>query len=179
MFGIDLGDKERKLLPDELDVGKRVFKGTIKWWQVRISNGHGQGNSIFTNAGIGQDTIHVTKTNYAKVPNDILVHELAHVWQATNMGFTGWGYKVNSIAHQAYHMARGHGRNAAYTYDRKLLGERGWEAFSTEEQAQIVEDWFAGGEQKTDPAFRYIHHCIRNLRFHVGMFGMIPPPDVP
>lgn len=178
MFGIDTGKNSRKLTPNELAVGKRVFEDSINWGQVRISDGHGRGNSIFTNAGIGQDTIYVTKQFYSAVPDDILVHELVHVWQGTNDGLTGWGYKLDSLAHQGYHTLVGNGRNAAYTYDRAWLGLRGWGMFSAEEQAQVVEDWFKGGELKTDPAFRYIHWCIRKTMFCRGLLGNLPPWEV-
>ena len=178
MIGIDLGDNERKLLPDELLVARRVFGNSIKWWQVRVSDGHGLGDSIFTNAGIGQDTMHVTKFHYARVPNDVLIHELVHVWQATNLGFTGWGYKANSILHQGYHTLLGNTRNAAYTYNRARLGKDGFEDFSTEEQAQIVEDWFIRGEHRNDPAFRYIHHCIRECDYIGRFLGHVCPPAV-
>jgi hypothetical protein len=169
----------RKLRPDEEAVGRRVFKDTIKWWQVRISDGSGLGDSIFTNAGIGLDRIYVTRHHYAHVPDEILVHELTHVWQATNDGITGWGYKLNSLLHQGYHELRGHGRNAAYDYDRNLLGKDSWNDFSTEEQAQIVEDWFTRGESPTDPAFRYIHWCIRETLFVGGLPGSVVPPAAP
>lgn len=177
MFGIDLGTKERKLTGLELTVGKRVFQNSIKWHQLRITNGHGKGNSVFTNAGIGQDTMHMTNRYYNNPPKDLLVHELTHVWQATNHGITGWGYKLNSLAHQGYHMIRGNGRNAAYYYDRKLLGKDAWDDFSVEEQAQIVEDWFVRGEKRSDPAFRYIHWCIRKKLF-IGTIGWKVPPVV-
>ena len=179
MLGIDFGDNDRSLLPEELLVGIRVFGGSINWGQVRINDGHGLDDSIYSNAGIGADRIYVTKAYYARVPNYILVHELVHVWQATNLGFTGWGYKLNSLAHQGYHKLLGHGRNAAYTYDRSKLGKDGFEDFSTEEQAQIVEDWFSRGEQRTDPAFRYIHHCIRECNYIGRGFGHVCPPPAP
>lgn len=168
--------QSRTLNPMELSVGKRVFWDTIKWGQVRISDGSGIGDSIFTNAGIGLDTIYVTKLNFSSVPNSILIHELTHVWQGTNDGITGWGYKWSSLAHQGYHMARGNGRNAAYTYDASLLGRFGWGLYPAEEQAQIVEDWFTGGEQTNHPAYRYIYWCIRRLIYTQSWW---PTPPVP
>lgn len=185
-IGIDFGNRERKLTPQELKIGMQVFKNTIKWRQVRITNGHGQGNSVFTNAGIGQDTMHMTKTHYINPPNLLLVHELTHIWQATNHGITGWGYKLNSIAHQGYHRANNWKRSlqgkaktgrTAYTYDPKKLGKDAWDDFGIEEQAEIVEDWFKNGQLRTDPAFRYIHWCIRKKAF-IGAAGFICPPDV-
>src|SRR3954463_1554941 len=166
--------QERALSAPEKAVEQRVFGNTIKWDQVRISDGSGVGGSIFTNAGIGDDTIYVTKNNYQAVPHQTLVHELTHVWQATNDGITGWGYKVSSLVHQGYHMARGSGRNAAYTYNPELLGVIGWGAFPAEEQAQIVEDWFASGEKTSEPAFRYIYWCIRRLQFTGNFWPPLP-----
>lgn len=173
MFG---ETQARKLHPTELAVGKRVFGNTIKWDQVRISDGSGVGDSIFTNAGIGLDRIYVTKHHFSMVPNEILIHELAHVWQGTHDGITGWGYKISSLVHQGYHMARGNSRNAAYTYDAKLVGLIPWSMYPAEEQAQIVEDWFSNGEQTSHPAYRYIYWCIRRLRFISGLW---PTPPVP
>jgi hypothetical protein len=181
---MNFGTLERTLTSQELKVGRRVFQDTIKWSQVRITDGSGAGNSVFTNAGIGQDTIHMTKKHYNNPPYPLLVHELTHVWQATNHGITGLGYKLNSLAHQGYHMARtkllgGSGRNAAYTYDPKLLGKKGWGKFSVEEQAQIVEEWFKRGEKTSDPAFRYIYWCIREKKYITGPMANFVPPEVP
>ena len=181
---MNFGTLERKLTARELQVGRRVFQETIKWGQVRITDGSGSGDSVFTNAGIGQDTMHMTKRHYNNPSDALLVHELTHIWQATNHGFTGLGYKLNSLAHQGYHMAKtwvsgGKGRNAAYDYDRKLLGKDSWDDFSIEEQAQIVEDWFVRGEKTSDPAFRYIHWCIRKKKFITGITSQVVPPEVP
>lgn len=196
---MDFGDRERRLTAGERALGQRIFGNTIKWHQVRISNGAGVGDSIFTNAGIGQDTIHVTKRHYHKtrsIPDLLLVHELVHVWQATNHGLTGWGYKANSLVHQGYHESKswvkcklgfscGPGRNGAYTYNRKLLGVVGWHHFSVEEQAQIVEDWyrrFRGnlGSQaaRRDPAFRYVYWVLQKKHIMYFVYSL-PPKKVP
>lgn len=176
-FGASTGSRERPLKPSEIAVAKQVFLDSITWSEVRISDGHGRGNSVFTNAGIGKDTIYMTGAKYANPPNDTLIHELTHVWQGTHEGLTGLGYKADSLLHQGFHIAMGHGRNAAYAYDRGALGSVSWSTFTAEQQAAIVEDWFKNGKKQSDPAYPYIYWCIQRLQF-VGDWWKGPPPPV-
>jgi hypothetical protein len=178
-LGVATGETStRGLSALEVFVGRSVFLDTIDWGDVVISDGSGLGGSTFTNAGWGEDVIYVGRHEYLALPHGTLIHELVHVWQGENDGITGLAYKLNSLVHQGYHTVAGHGRNAAYTYHRSDLGKRGWDAFSTEEQAQIVQDWFVRGKKRTDPAYPYIYWCIQRLRWIGRPLGAFAPPPV-
>ena len=79
----------------------------------------------------------------------ILVHELTHVWQGHNKTVQ-WGYVANSVWHQ---LTAG---QDAYKY---TLGQS-WNSYNAEQQASIVQDWFANGRKEDDPAFGYIRDNI-------------------
>lgn len=78
-----------------------------------------------------------------------LIHELTHVWQGKH-GSWQWAYVFNAIAAQA-----GSGDPYAYTAGQK------WNQYNPEQQAHIVEDWFATGMKTTSDLYRYIRDNIR------------------
>lgn len=117
---------------------------------------------------------------YSNVPDNLLIHELVHVWQGQNNGLTGLGYKLDSAIHQIL-------PGNAYHFDERLMGRFGWGMFNAEQQAEIVESWFRkgtnpnkrgptwGNERRSDIRFRYVHWVIRKRWFG----GWAPPPPAP
>jgi hypothetical protein len=91
-------------------------------------------------------------------PGEVLVHEACHVWQGYRHAFTWW-YIVNSVYCQGRELT--HGR-PAYDYDRKNL--KRWDRYEAEQQASIVEDWFAGRDRNNN--FPFIRDNIRPGRPH-------------
>jgi hypothetical protein len=79
----------------------------------------------------------------------LLIHELTHVWQSAH---SVW--PPASIFNSAWHQLT-KGANA-YSYSPGLE----WHAYNVEQQAHIVEDWFARGMQPGD-ANRYVRDNIR------------------
>ena len=88
-------------------------------------------------------------------PGDTLIHETAHVWQGFNRAFT-WAYIFESVYYQT---TEGSG---AYAYSPG----RQWDTYGPEEQASIVEDWYANGELTSDPLFPYIKSNVRQSSAH-------------
>lgn len=80
----------------------------------------------------------------------LLVHETAHVWQGKNSTFSQ-SYVYNSIISQ--HL-KGQG---AYTY----TAGQDWSTYNVEQQASIVEDWFAQGENESGNLFPYVKDYVR------------------
>src|SRR5262249_32015930 len=68
---------------------------------------------------------------YHKKAGDILIHELAHVWQGVHYGFP-WDYVFNSVWNQCRCSLH---RKSAYSY---VAGKQ-WNEYECEPQAQIVE----------------------------------------
>ncbi|HUZ63990.1 MAG TPA: hypothetical protein VMU82_09820 [Acetobacteraceae bacterium] len=90
----------------------------------------------------------------------LLVHETTHVWQGRNSIFA-LTYVISSVVSQCAGI-RGtsglSGRSAAYAYAPGLA----WGSYNAEQQACIVEDWFAAGEPTGGPLYsRYIVGHIR------------------
>jgi hypothetical protein len=102
-----------------------------------------------------------TKDGY-KTPGEIFIHELTHAWQITHAPFP---HDVFWRAAQAKLAGQG-----AYQY-----GPPGpeWESLGLEQQATIVNEWFAGnshhmtpalssrkGQDTNDPYYGYISNNI-------------------
>jgi hypothetical protein len=133
----------------ERGVAKTVFKYTIPYDNIYLSTGLGAGDRPFTipdPENFGSFIIYIG----SKVTWDILIHELAHVWQGHNSNFA-WGYTLNSLFSQMV-------CDNAYKY---RLGDE-WQNYNVEQQASIVEDWYKRGRSKSDPAFRYIRDNVWN-----------------
>lgn len=105
-----------------------------------------------------------------------LIHELAHVWQGEHYNSWSWTYVVFSLKDQAVN-------NDAYAYDKTRLGP--WDDYGPEQEAQIVEDWFADGMKTYDPTnetgdlrFYYIKKHIRgeDVAYNWLMPGVKPLP---
>jgi hypothetical protein len=92
---------------------------------------------------------------------DLLIHELTHVWQGEDSLFSS-AYVFKSLWHQ-----RG-GNAYDYGKDKPKPGEfelQPWADYNPEQQAQLVEDWFHDGMKDNwegnEPRYQYI---VENLR---------------
>ena len=85
----------------------------------------------------------------------LLIHELTHVWQGEHSNWT-WGYVFNSLLQQA------RSGKSAYSYDPSKLSSSKWSDYNVEQQADIVEDWFAGGKSDKDDRYKFITSVIRS-----------------
>lgn len=86
----------------------------------------------------------------------LLVHELAHVWQGKNSTSANT-FVVNSIMHQCRASIFGSDRGGAYDF----TAGQPWSSYNTEQQASIIEAWFAAGKREDDPYFPYIRDFVR------------------
>ncbi len=87
---------------------------------------------------------------------NLLVHELAHVWQGKN-STAATTYVVNSIMHQCRASIFGSSRNGAYDYP----AGQSWSSYNTEQQASIIEHWFESGKPESGPLWPYIRDYVR------------------
>lgn len=169
----------RHLAANEIAIARTVFNDTIPYDQVLVSDGLGGGDRPFTvptslpmnfptfpnfNVRGGRYVIHAGDGYYgmstAKADKELLIHELTHVWQGENETSWSWAYVIFSLKDQAL-------SDDAYAYDHERY--KPWRDYGPEQQAQIVEDWYAEGMKSFDPLsqtgdrrFYYIKKHIRH-----------------
>lgn len=156
----------RGLEPGDIFVINQVFRKSLPneflRSKVMLRNTLGIGDRPFTeiSAGIGRYEIHMgwevtSRTTRSDDYYSTLVHEMTHVWQARHSWWGIAGVWMSSIKCQCCRQGN------AYLYGEGNLGKKEWSDFGREEQAQIVEDWYAKKKMKTtDPRFQYIRDNI-------------------
>jgi len=153
--------KVRSLSSSEIALAKSVFRNTMNYGLVRVTDALGLNNAPWTSntppvymMNVGTNYSSLTSSNYRK---RLLIHELTHVWQGQHLV----PFMLNSAAHQSLSIINNGGNIAArgdgYTY---TLGKR-WGQYNVEQQASIVADWFKNGLKTSDPRYRYIRDNIR------------------
>ncbi len=188
----------RFLAGGEIAIAKDVYKQTIPYASILVSDGIGADNRPFTVPTIlplhdplppfynfnvkrdGKYVIHAGDGYYGMTKSDddrtTLIHELAHVWQGEHYDSWSWTYVVFSLKDQAL-------SDDAYAYDKTRLGP--WDDYGPEQQAKIVEDWFVDKMKTYDPTtstgdlrFYYIKKYIWGERVDYNwlMPGVRPLP---
>jgi hypothetical protein len=148
---------------------RRVFGASLTLSRVEIADDTGIGDRPWTGCGLWMYTIHLGKNAYENGTSQTpglkatLIHELTHCWQGQNSTF-GFGYMIGSVCSQAKSLvvtaaSSPKGPNTAAAYEYKL--GKDWTDYNCEQQASIVEDWYAGGCSDTDPGFSYIRDYVR------------------
>jgi hypothetical protein len=144
--------KQRHLSDEERAFADRVFAGRVPLDRVMLTNlvglggrpftAPGPGGTILVNVGHGyDDPVRYTGNGGERLgvnaAGQLLIHELAHAWQIANDTFTPAYYcKALSTA-----IGTVGGDMSAYTYGP---AGQSWGSFGTEQQASIVDEWFAG-----------------------------------
>ncbi len=150
----------RTLLPSELTLANGVFQNSVLYSQVRLQNDTGLGGRPWTSPPSPYYVLHVgayyqdmTTSNYRR---RLLIHELTHVWQGQHG--VPLGYVLNSAFHQTLTGITNGGDVApAYSYNTGLK----WAQYNSEQQASIVEDWFASGSNSSNARYVYITNNVR------------------
>jgi hypothetical protein len=160
----------REMTEDEKSFARVVYGDTIDYDPVRITNLSGVGTRAFTVPTI-DGTILVNIGNAADSPltamfpsypraGQVLIHELAHVWQYQHSTFFD-GYTPGLICAGVLDQELGDG------YKYGAPGQE-WSSYSMESQAAIIDQWFGGNrrqkppqESPSSPYFRYINSNVR------------------
>src|SRR5262245_24836176 len=182
--------KQRHMTDPEKAFADQVFKGRLPVDRILLTNlvglggrpftAPGPGGAILVNLGKGFDD----PINYTGKGGDmlgqnaagqLLIHELTHAWQIGNESFTP-EYYCRAVSTAVGTIG---GDMSAYRYGP--AGGR-WRSFGTEQQASLVDEWFAGsknpnksspqqgfppmhsddqGQPNQNPYFRYIRDNIR------------------
>jgi hypothetical protein len=164
---------------EEFAFADRVFRGTLPRKRIVLTNllGLGRrpftmptvGDAILVNLGAGFDDP-IRYTGYGDADNpkrqksgQLLIHELTHAWQIATTTFLP-GMICGGVLNQATTIG---GDMSVYKY-----GPAGppFRDFNLEQQASIVDDWFAGTDPQSfppltesdeNPYFRYVRDNIR------------------
>jgi uncharacterized protein with LGFP repeats len=169
-----LATSDDPLGADEYEIAQAVFKGTLPHREdIRISDGIGTGGDAFTfprwdgklviSLGDDADDPMSATDERCKVPGQLLIHELTHVW-----------HYHNNPALLRYVADRMKDREHPGSNPR-----RQWKSYSQEQKSVIVDEWYArhyaagdrshefglaGSNAVGDVAFHYIQDQIRTGR---------------
>jgi hypothetical protein len=170
--------KQRELSLEEAQFAEKVFENSLPPAdQIILTNLSGIGGRAFVVPGadkkcyvnLGSDAFNYpdgpTKyfNDHYTHPGQLLIHELTHVWQIEHARFLP-GLVCQDVVTQADDLAG----QSVYEYGPP---GRVWSAFNPEQQAAIVDQWFAGKANDVvpqreeadpnDPYFVYIRENIR------------------
>lgn len=152
----------RTLTSSEELFARQVFSGSIKYYNVRVRDDLGLNEKPWCSppsvAISPYYVLHVGPDAYPNMLNykRLLIHELTHVWQGQHG--VPKGYVLNSAFHQSIAAITSGGDVApAYTYTTGLK----WWQYNCEQQASIVEDWYAAGMSSSNSRYTYITSNIR------------------
>jgi hypothetical protein len=163
---------KRPINEDEEALARQVFHDQLPYNRIHIANFFLPGNEgVAVTVASGTELIPIKAlTDYtiyfgervfrdgADAPGtrNTFVHELTHVWQGHHSLFP-WQYMVSSMLSQGRAIIFHGDRNRAYEF----APGRAWGSYNAEQQANIVESWFAAGMKTTDPLYVYIVENIR------------------
>jgi len=140
------------LTHSEIADAQSVFGSSIEFSRVRIVNSRWV--SVPTTLG---NTIHIPP-DYI-LPRHILIHEMTHIWQYQIQGVP---YISDSVFHQVAGIMTSGDRNAAYRYT--IEGGKSIYDYTSEQQASIVEHYFAHLHLQQVPEFRRLLGQVRAAR---------------
>ena|SRR2546421_1211790 len=159
---------ERLLTDAEKNLARQVFEETVPYGAVYLSNGLGLKRRAYTiphPLHLGSYVIHIGEQTFPDATNSsivvlgqsadaVFIHELTHVWQGANRR-----HALDYIFDSVYHQIRE--GSHAYDLNQAEVGKKSWGEFNAEQQAMIVENWYAAGMSEGDDAFTYIKNNIR------------------
>ncbi|MBM4380446.1 MAG: hypothetical protein FJ086_14320, partial [Deltaproteobacteria bacterium] len=137
-LGVDAAP--RPLLPAEVDVARRVFRGALQLHSIRVVQGVGGLFSLPPGvaAFVVGNTVRVLRRHAPPsgqpLPEPLLVHELVHCWQYQH---GGRAYLSLACAAQAW--------GEGYDFSRALRAGRRWAGLNPEQQAALIEHGHAAG----------------------------------
>ncbi|GAB4360330.1 MAG: hypothetical protein Kow006_30080 [Gammaproteobacteria bacterium] len=148
----------RPLSSAEKNIAKSVFGNSLNLNMVRVTNTLGLQSRPWTTNTPPIYTINVGVDAYNNLAvnawSRLLIHELSHVWQ----GQHGVPFMSNSAYHQVLSAIQNGGSpGKAYQY---TPGKQ-WSKYNSEQQASIIDNWFAGGRKTNSKLYPYIRDNVR------------------
>lgn len=166
----------RLLTDSEMALARQVFRERLPYKRIHITSYFLPGNEgvPVTTASVGSLVAARERRSYyiyfgpgvyrdgadTRATRVTFIHELTHVWQGHHRRFS-WGFMFNSMFSQGRALITTGDRHGAYRYEP---GEP-WRSYNVEQQARLVQDWFARGMREDDAElFPYIENHIRKGR---------------
>lgn len=146
-----LSTRSRRLSPDERAKAQSVFGSSLDLTPIRILATPGAG-APFT---LGNNIRSRTMT----LPIATLIHELTHVWQYQTKGMR---YVSDSVFHQTKAAITTGSRAGAYAV--KVAKKKSLHSYTAEQQATIVEHYFAYPQFRRDPQYQALIKELRKSR---------------
>lgn len=155
---VRIGRNGRLLSLNEQALATRVFGATLpKWDRIMVDDGLGYDDRPYTLDGPpGLYCIHVGPVCYKDCTSGAalgsssvdatFIHEMTHVWQFAHGCFV----KLSSLWAQGP-LGQGY---------RTVPGQP-WESYNVEQQATLIERWYATGMSPASPYFQYVRDVIR------------------
>jgi hypothetical protein len=135
----------RKLTGDEIETLRKVYGDSIDYSRVRIKEGDAGLFSTTGRAFAHGDTIYIPKEDLP-LTKDLLVHEMAHVWQHQN---GGTDYMSEALWAQYF--------GDGYEFEKALDEGKSWEQLNPEQQGEFLQHaQRAGFFDNPDPNRRFI-----------------------
>ena len=171
----------RPLREDEIAIGKSVFGDTVPFDKVMVTNLTGVGGRAFTipgtdgmtyiNVGSDYDNLIGAISKSYPMAGQLLSHELTHAWQIAHATFLP-GLLCSMVINQE----RNTFGDSVYKYEGPGPD---WGSYNAEQQASIVDDWFAAVGQSNlyrpldqgSPFYRYIWEDVLNRQLPIGAPG--------
>jgi hypothetical protein len=154
---VKLGSASRKLSDPERALASVVFGTTLPSWdRILLDDGLGIGDRPYTLDGPGfLVMIHIGPVAYPDCTSTAVwqfqridatfIHEMTHVWQYDK----GYMVKLSSL------WAQGPGSGYSYSTGQS------WDDYNVEQQASLVEHWYAAGMSTRDDEFQYVDKVVR------------------
>jgi len=134
--------KGKPLSAEQIEMLRSIYGDSIDYSKVVIK----EGKSGLISAANPDRPFVVGNTIYvppkANWNNNVLVHEMAHVWQYQNGGI---GYMGKAVAAQWWGPKDPSGGSRGYYYKDDLVSGKPFEKLNPEQQASLIEDAFRRG----------------------------------
>ncbi|HEX8920428.1 MAG TPA: hypothetical protein VF766_03055 [Pyrinomonadaceae bacterium] len=163
---------KRLINEEEEALARQVFHDQLPYGKIYIANFYLPGNEgvpvtmasgteIIPIKSLTEYTIYFgpevfRKGAHAPATRETFIHELTHVWQGYHSTFS-WHYMVESMLAQGRAIIFHGDRNRAYDFK----AGQAWDDYNVEQQANIVESWFAKGMETDSELYGYIDEHIR------------------
>jgi hypothetical protein len=137
----------RKLTGDEIETLRKVYGDSLDYSRIRIKEGDAGLFSTTGRAFTHGDTVYIPKDDLP-LTKDLLVHEMAHVWQHQN---GGTDYMSEALWAQYF--------GDGYEFEKALKEGKSFDQMNPEQQAEFLQQaQLKGFFDNTDPNRRFIYN---------------------
>ncbi|MFQ5590065.1 MAG: DUF4157 domain-containing protein [Phycisphaerae bacterium] len=141
---IGLEPPGRRLTGAEIAMLKEVYGDSIDYDSVRIKEGFAGLFSVNDAAFTHGNTIYI-KSGSLPLTDDLLAHEMAHVWQHQN---GGTDYMTEAIYAQNW--------GDGYDWEKGVDEGKSWSELNPEQQAELIQDAVRAGIDLSDPNATFV-----------------------